>query len=274
MPTKKCMNITLPAPIQPLLNDYVHLLEKELPGFVTGLYLHGSIALGAFNIHLSDIDFIAFITRHPTTRDLASLRAIHQTITTNHPRWALEGSYLQWGDLGKLENTIAPFPFYHDTQFEEAGKFDVNSVTWWVLKHRGIALIGPESHTLPLEVDWDLLVTRMQENLNSYWMSFTRDPKRIAWFFTDFGIEWTVLGVLRQYYTFIEQDITSKTGAGEYALAHLPIKWHRLIREAIRIRKQANTSHDQSFYKSRGARALEAHTFLRYIIDSCNSLSK
>jgi hypothetical protein len=268
------MHATLPSPIQPLLDDYLRQLDQELPGFVTGFYLHGSIALGAFNIHHSDIDFIAFISRQPLAGDLASLRTIHQIITTNHPRWMLEGSYLQWDDLGKLEDAIAPTPFYHDSKFEEAGKFDVNSVTWWVLKHRGIALLGPECHTLPLGVDWDLLVTRMWENLNRYWMSFTCDPKRIAWLFTNFGIEWVVLGVLRQYYTFMEQEITSKTGAGEYALAHLPEEWHRLIREAIRIREQAKTSHDQSLYKSRGARALEAYIFLKYIINSCNALPK
>src|SRR5690606_30049075 len=93
------------------------------------------------------------------------------------------------------------------------------------------------------------------------------DPKRIAWLFTNFGIEWTVLGVLRQYYTFVEQEITSKRGAGEYALAHLPSKWHRLIREAIQIREQA---HD-SLYRSRAERAFEAYSFLRYIIRFCNA---
>jgi hypothetical protein len=247
----------------------LRLIESKLPGFLSGLYLHGSIALGAFNVHLSDIDFIAFTSRRCTATDLAVLRAIHQTVATNYPRWALEGSYLQWADLGQLEESISPAPVYHDGKLVEAAKFDVNAVTWWVLKQRGVTLLGPPAGALDFEVDWPLLIARMKRNLNSYWLSYTRKPERIAWLFTDYGIQWTVLGVLRQYYTFVEQDITSKVGAGEYALAHLPAQWHRLIREALRIREQTQPS----LYRCKAVRALAAYDFLSYLIRLSNQLA-
>jgi hypothetical protein len=89
----------------------------------------------------------------------------------------------------------------------------------------------------------------------------------MSWLLTDFGIQWAVLGVLRQYYTFREGDITSKTGAGEYALTHLPARWHRLIREAIHIREHTGACS----YGFQIFRAVEAWAFLKYVICLGNS---
>jgi hypothetical protein len=265
---RMCIDSRVPPQIRPLLDEYICALDKELPGFVTGLYLHGSIALDAFNEDLSDVDFIAFIHRLTTDDDFEKLTKIHQEIASRYPRWALEGSYLQWDNLGKLEDTTAPSPVHHDGKLERAQKFEVNSVTWWVLKNRGITLTGPPSETLDLDVNWDLLITRMKRNLNTYWAGFTKKPELIAWLYSDYGVQWVVLGVLRQYYSFVEGDITSKTGAGEYALTHLPSRWHRVIREAIRIRAQEHPS----LYKSRLVRAVDAYLFLKYVICTSNAL--
>jgi hypothetical protein len=262
------MDTRVPVSIRELLQAYMRLLETQLPGFVTGLYLYGSIALEAFDENLSDIDFVAFLSRCATPSDLEQLAAIHQTIANHYPRWLLEGTYLQWPELGQLEGQIAPSPIHHDNKFEASGNFDINLVNWWVIKNRGIALIGPQVDELHLLVDWDLLISQMRENLNTYWASYVHKPRRIVWLLTDYGVQWTVLGVLRQYYTFVAHDITSKVGAGDYALSHLPDKWHRIIREAIRIRQQETPS----FYTSKVRRAADNYNFLRYIIDSCNSL--
>ena len=263
----RAVDTRIPELIRPLLQAYMHLLETKLPGLVTGLYLHGSVALDAFNAAHSDIDFVALLNRRCSESDVESLEEIHCVIAASYPRWKLEGSYLQWQDLGQAERAIAPHPIYHDGELQQMGHFDVNWVTWWVLKNRGIALIGREPNELNFTVDWRHLITDMRQNLNTYWADFTTKPQRIVWLFSDYGIQWTVLGVLRQYYSFMEQDITSKTGAGEYALAHLPTGWHPLIREAIHLREQASGS----LYESRIIRALEAYNFLRYIIRLSNA---
>lgn len=262
------MDSRIPAHIEPLLHDFLSSLATELPGYVTGFYLHGSIALDAFNEHFSDIDFIALISRQSTEKDLAALQKIHQEIASRYPRWALEGSYLQWEYLGQMEETIAPSPVHHDNKFEPAQKFDVNSVTWWVLKNRGIALIGPQPQELDLVVDWDVLVAKMKQNLNTYWASFTKKPQRISWLYSDYGIQWVVLGVLRQYYTFVAHDITSKTEAGEFALSHMPSRRHRVIQEAIRIREQV----PDSLYSSKLVRAIDAYLLLHHVIRLSNQL--
>jgi hypothetical protein len=250
-----------------VLESYIRMMNDTLSGFLEGLYLHGSLALDAFEPRLSDIDFIAVTSRRSTPNDLAHLRMIHETLRRSYPRFPLEGSYLCWSDLGQLEDTIPPHPHIHDGVLHQSGYHDINGVTWCILKHRGIAVMGPPPEQLDIHIDWDDLVRKMRHNLHTYWASFTTHPQRMVWLLGDYGIQWTVLGVLRQLYTFREHDITSKTGAGVYGLEHLPQRWHPLIREALAIRAGEHTT----LYRSRFIRAIEAHGFLCVIIAAYRS---
>lgn len=263
------MNSRIPTIIQPLLADFLAQIEARLPDVLDGFYIHGSIALGAFNPRSSDIDFIALLKHAVTEAEFERLRQIHESITTRYPQWSFEGSYLQAADFGRTEPPASnPYPLHHDGKLELSMDFDQNAVTWWLLKHHGIMLTGKPVETLDLKVETDILVRWTKGNLNRYWATYTYKPSRMAWLLGDFGIQWAVLGVLRQYYTFMEHGITSKTGAGEYALTQLPARWHRLIREAINIREESGAS----VYKTKVGRALDALQFMRYIIHLCNTL--
>jgi hypothetical protein len=261
------MSTEVPPSVQQVLDEYIALVHDALPDLLAGMYLHGSLSLGAFDPRLSDIDFITITNRRCTATDIEALRVIHQTLLQRYPQAQLEGSYLQWHDLGRFEDTIPPHPHIHDGILRASGYHDINAVTWWILKHRGIAVVGPPAERLNIQVDWDDLIAKMHHNMNTYWASFTTDPQRMAWLLTDDGIQWAVLGVLRQFYTFRERAITSKTGAGIYGLGHTPRQWHRLIQEAIDIRAGAAAS----AYRLRIVRALVAYTFLQLIITAYNA---
>jgi hypothetical protein len=261
------MSTAIPQPVQLVLDDYMSLINEALPGLLAGLYLHGSVALGAFNPGLSDIDFISITSRRCTAADIESLRAVHHTVSQRYRHAQLEGSYLQWHDLGRFEDTMPPHPHIHDGIVRASGYHDINAVTWWILKHRGIAVYGPPPDQLGIQVDWDDLVAKMHHNLNSYWARFTSDPRRMAWLLADYGIQWAVLGVLRQFYAFREGAITSKQGAGIYGLEHTPRQWHQLIREAIDIRAGIG----RSSYRRRIVRAIAARAFLQLIIAACKA---
>jgi hypothetical protein len=250
-----------------VMDDYRAFMEADLPGFLSGLYIQGSIALGAFNPGQSDIDFVAVISRRATEDDIARLTAVHQKVATLYPTMPLEGSYLQPADLGKLEDAIEPAPYIHDGKLEPSGYHDINRVTWWILKNRAITLLGTDARDLGFQVDWDALYADTLKNLNSYWARYTDNPARIVWLLSDFGIQWTVLGVLRQYYTFKERSIISKIGAGDYALQHLPSEWHRLIQEAVNIRREGY----DSLYSLGVLRAIDCYRFLKWIIGECNA---
>jgi hypothetical protein len=188
-------------------------------------------------------------------------------LETLYPTMPLEGSYVQPSDLGKLEPDLEPCPYFHDGEVVASGFFDINRVTWWLLKNRGITLLGTAAHDLDFILDWDALALDTLQNLNEYWARYIDNPIKIIWLLSDFGIQWTVLGVLRQYYTFRERSIISKVGAGDYALHSLPIQWHRIIQEAIDIRQQRQ----RSLYSWRFLRAVDAYRFLKWIISECNA---
>jgi hypothetical protein len=261
------MTTHVPPSVQCVLDEYVRQLGESLPGFLEGLYLDGSLALGAFESHLSDIDFIVVASRRCTASDLARLHVIHETLKRTYSKYQLEGAYLCWNDLGQLEDSIPPHLHVHDGALHPSGYHDINHVTWWVLSWRGITVVGPPAELLDVHVDWNELVRAMHHNMHTYWASFTRRPQRIPWLLSDYGVQWAVLGVLRQFYTFHERDITSKISAGLYALDCLPAHWHRLIREAIRIRSRQRPS----LYRSRFRRATEAHHLLCAVLAACRN---
>ena len=259
------MTHRIPDSIRPLLQTYLDQLDQHLPDFAQAVYLHGSIALDAFDDQRSDIDFITVINRTATADDVQKLSTIHKTIAAQYPRWLFEGSYLQAADLGQAESAITPHPTHHDNVLNPAGHFDTNPVTWWLLKNKGIAIRGADPQTLPYSVDWNALLTDMHHNMNTYWASFTYQPSRMLRLLVNDGVSWAVLGVLRQYYTFKENDITSKVGAGQYALQHLPSKWHSIIQDALDIRE----GRQPSCYVSRFTRAYATVRFLKYVIGLC-----
>ena len=50
------------------------------------------------------------------------------------------------------------------------------------------------------------------------------------------GLQWLVLGVPQLHYTIATLAVTSKTGAGEYALGVVDRRWHPVIEVAIALR--------------------------------------
>ncbi len=263
------MSAEIPEAIKPLVDAYIATIETELPGFMSAFYLHGSIALGDFHPRSSDIDFVTVISRQSTAHDLESLKCIHHTLKRKYPQGKLSGSYLQARDLGQANANIQPHPHYDNGVVRVSGFQEMAFVTWWTLKYHGLALVGPELHALHIAQDWDEFIVATRENMSSYWVRFTREPVHMAWLLWDYGIQWAVLGVLRQFYTLNERYIASKTRAGEYGLAQLPARWHRIIQEALSIRNQSEIR--SSLYGSRLNRAVDALRFLRFLIDLCNT---
>lgn len=259
----------IPELVRPIVRDYIRLTEKRLLGLIDGSYLIGSIALGEFNEYLSDIDFVTILNRRATPVDIEHLRKIHQTLENSYPRWKMSGSYVQHSDLGKLEQQLMPHPHFHDGVLHPVAQHGLNAVIWWELKHCGITVLGADPRNLPIDVNWDLLIEEMRANLNSYWRSWTRHPWRVMALYTDWGIQWAVLGILRQFYTFRENSITTKIKAGEYALRCLPNNWHPLIQDAIHIRQGKK----DLAYRFRFGRMIHAVNFLKYVIHCCNSNS-
>lgn len=262
----------MPVSVQTVLNEYIALLHERLPNTLEGLYLQGSIALNAYVNNSSDIDFITVINRRLSEGEVRILSEIHKTIASKHQKPEMDGVYVMWKDIGKLEADDNNYPYYNEGTLGYGAYF--NSITWWILKTNGISIIGPEPSTLKFEIDSQHLVSYVIENMNTYWAGRVQrienamDNKLYPLTSEiDDEIEWSVLGLLRQYYTLKEHSIISKLGAGEYALLHMPMEWHPIIKEAINIRKGVKIK----IFTSDEERINMTLQFSKYIIQYCNS---
>jgi hypothetical protein len=260
------MDLRIPTILHPLLQEHTDSIKQDMPGQVAAVYLEGSIALGEFNPRWSDIDFITVLNGRATTDEFRKILRIHRKAESQYPSWKMSGMYSQVQDLGCQNGPKEPFPTYHDGKLNWTDRFELGLVTWWILKNHGIALFGLPPLSLDITVNMEDLIQLQQKNLNTYWATWKTRPGRIGTLTTNWGVQWTVLGVLRQFYTIHEQQITSKIGAGEYALSCLPECWHLIIREAIAIGQTPNLS----YYWSRIKRAFDAIHFLKTMIQSCN----
>ncbi|MEK5038372.1 aminoglycoside adenylyltransferase domain-containing protein [Sporosarcina sp. FSL K6-3457] len=264
--------LELPVNVKIVLDEYITLFHALLPNTLEGFYLQGSIALDAYVEDSSDIDFIAIINRRLSEGEAEILAEIHSAIVSTYPRPEMDGVYMMWADIGKLEADDNNYLYYNGGQLSYGAYF--NAITWWILKKHGISMIGPQPTVLNFEIEPQHLVEYVVENMKTYWAGriekIEQAMENMLQFTTeeiDVEIEWSVLGILRQYYTLKEHAIISKLGAGEYALLHIPAEWHPIIQEAIDIRKGVK----RDSFASDEQRMDKTVRFLKYVIGYCNS---
>ncbi len=256
----------IPDSIQKVLTLFIDKCNKELPGLLEGMYLHGSIAIDAYLEGQSDIDFVAVTSRKLTSDDAARLKDIHLNLAETCKKPQLDGLYVQ------SSNLAAEGYFYNEGTFGKAGHD--TPVTWWLLKNKGITILGPAANELLIDVTTEDLTVYVRKNMNDYWATRVaameqRKEELIAYPVqqVETEMEWTVLGLLRQFYTLEEEDIISKLAAGEYGLRELGTKWHKLIQEAINIR-QGNPERNFTKNEERVHATIE---FAKELISSCSS---
>ncbi|WP_237665060.1 GNAT family N-acetyltransferase [Sutcliffiella horikoshii] len=226
----------IPESVQKVLALYIDKCNQALPGLLEGLYLHGSLAIGAYIEGESDVDFVAVTSRKLTNKEAALLKDIHlnHAETCKHPQ--LDGIYAQ------SSNLAGEGYFYNEGTFGKA-VHDI-PVTWWLLKNKGITILGQAASELPINVTTENLTAYVRKNMNDYWATRISAMEQKQDQLINYPVkhieaemEWTVLGLLRQFYTLKEENIISKLAAGEYGLREFEPKWHGLIQEAINIRQ-------------------------------------
>jgi hypothetical protein len=212
---------------------YLALADRHAPGLVEGLYLQGSVALGDYRPGRSDIDFVAVTGRAP---DMEALRAIHHDLRLGRRRPFFDGLYVCWDDLRRDPAQVAAGPAVHEWRLESASRFERQLVTWHVLAQAGVPVRGPAVASLGVHADWPALAAATRRNLDEYWVPWTRRRARGLVGLTAWATTWGVLGIARLRHTLAAGRVTSKTEAAAFALDAYEPRWHRVVREALRIR--------------------------------------
>ncbi|GAA0471168.1 hypothetical protein Ade02nite_34500 [Paractinoplanes deccanensis] len=221
--------------IEEVTHRYLALADERLPGFVTGLYVVGSAAIGAWQPGVSDVDTVVLTSREAAEKDLAVLAEIH----TEMGRPYFDGVYLSPALAAVWPDDRRPVPF------AVSGKLvtdrpcgELTPVVWLVLQRYGIAIRGAADPGV--RVDLGNLRLYLLDNLRTFWRN---QAAQIDEYLAGGGDEpldpeivtFHVLGPARLHYTLAHGDIVSKSGAGDY-LARLFPEYAGLAARAVRWR--------------------------------------
>ncbi|MFJ8101177.1 aminoglycoside adenylyltransferase domain-containing protein [Lysinibacillus sp. NPDC096212] len=258
--------------VQKILNEYTTLFQNKIPDTLEGFYLHGSIALNAYINGSSDIDFIAVVNRSLTEEDAKVISALHKELNRKYKNTGMDGCYLLVEDIGKKQSEVNGCLNVNEGKTNWSNDH-INPITWWILKNKGITILGADVATYNFSVDERVLDDYVLENMNSYWSSRLEKIKKYKAFLipknlVDSEVEWSITGVLRQFYTLQEHDIVSKVDACKYATHHLPEEYHNIINEAISIREGSN----KRYCNSKKQRIDDTIQCMDYILKQCNSV--
>lgn len=226
-----------PTEVRTVCETYLSMVDEELPGVVEGLYLHGSVGFGEWHDGRSDIDFVAVTRERPTPPDVARLDRVHERLGETFPTPPYDGFYATWDDLARPADDCPDVPCILAGEFRDAWRFDVNPVTWHELAWHGHTVRGPEVADVDVWTDRAVLRAYSHDNLGTYW---AEQARALAQFPSEAGrpdiVAWCVLGIPRLHHLLATGRLTSKDGAGRYAVDTFGEEWRILVAEALSYR--------------------------------------
>ena len=252
----------LPVEVQQLMEQYIAELKEIFSDEkIVGVYIYGSIALGAFHIETSDVDFVTVISDSMNEAEKQQIVELHKKRSESTLGKRMDGMYIPLADLGKYNDEMNEYVYCAEGK-ADSGYWDINAVTWWTLKNQGITVIGKEAEDLPFQIKWDDVVNTMKYNVEHYWLE---KAKRPYLFFIEEWVESAVVTMGRILYTLDHKTIVSKDRGLQYMLELYSHKWEPLLREVERIRHNPGEKRKLSSWR----RADMTKRYLLCLIEEC-----
>jgi hypothetical protein len=230
------MGVRLPPTVGREIESYLSAADGALPGFVECLYVTGSIALGDYWPAISDVDLVAVCTESPRESQFEALSTLHRPSRPN-----IDVLYVTRGELTRDPRGLSPAHSIEGA-FKPEGAFNANPVTWRQLSTAALPIRGPRLSGAEVWFEADALRRWNLANLENYWVDWLQWWRGVeptdARVRNEYGLQWLVLGVPRLHYTIATLGVTSKTGAGLYALDILESGWHTVIETAMALRAE------------------------------------
>jgi hypothetical protein len=195
------------------LDDVIdEAVQQLLDGFVTSLrqiaaveavWLHGSLALGDFQVGRSDLDVVAVVSSPPP----AAVADLHRRLIATSPlAGKLHCSYLVASELAD--------PAIRHATFAQGRYFDrpVTPVTRRELALSNVSLYGPPPSSLLPPTSDDELFAFIRRDLHDFWLPVAR--KRRPWY-ADIWVDLSLVTIARAYVTLTTGELITKRAALE-----------------------------------------------------------
>jgi hypothetical protein len=276
------------ADLNLVLQWWLGRLQAVLGDNLVGAYLHGSFAVGDFD-EASDVDFLVVLREDMPSAEMDRIHALHRMLCTLSSPWArsFEGSYAPAAVLRRLSTDprdapgeprvdgqrepgswrpgpyAYPFWFVSEDEPPLRREYDNCQLVRWVLRHKGVRLLGPPPATLVDPVSAADLRREMAEMLACNRARLSGD---LSWFSTDYGQASGVLVFARALETLATGEVRSKRSALAFAQARLEPRWSGLVRAAFKVRSERSAHPEAS--RPADARAIaETLAFLDWAVE-------
>ena len=219
-----------------VLQRFVAGVQNALGSKFLGAYLVGSLATGDFDLD-SDVDFLILTNAELSDAEVRSLQTTHVDIHALgcYPAQHLEGSYISTHLLNRTD-LVGVEPLWFVDNGSTSLERSIHDNRWhvrWILRERGITIIGPDPKTLMRPVPTGALrseaIAAIQA-LKSHFVAEIDQP--VGWFNTRFGQSFAVLTCCRMLYTCKSGTVQSKLSGVKWAEQSLDPAWCELIRKA------------------------------------------
>lgn len=218
---------------QGILDGIVDQSRQIFGEELAGIYLHGSMAMGCFNPHKSDIDLLIVIRDHIT--DAQKLQFMNYIVEMNK---VAPGKGIELSIVKKefCEHFIYPTPFElhfskaHLQWFTENPEDYIHKMNgedkdlaahFKIIKNYGIVLYGAEIDEVFADVPRNDYLDSIWNDIEGAEEDILEDPVYI------------ILNLCRVA-AFLKNDLVlSKKQGGEWAIENLPSKYHPLISGAL-----------------------------------------
>lgn len=186
---------------------------------------------------------MAVTAERPSPTTVGVLRDVHAQIGGADSLPPYDGFYVTWTDLARPSYDCPDVPCVLEGDWRDEGRFDVNPVTWHELAWHGVRVRGPEPEDLDVWTDIRALREHTHDNLQSYWTARIAElrgsPEKAACLDV---AAWFALGLPRLHHVLATDRLTSKDGAGRYAVQTFGERWRPVVTEALAFRSAGQST--------------------------------
>lgn len=218
---------------QKLISEFTVMSKVIMGSNLTGIYLHGSMAMKCFNPEKSDIDLLIVIENDITNEQ--KMEFMKQVVLLNEQA-PVKGLELSIVKRNYCKPFVYPTPFelhfspMHLTWFRDSPENYVETMKgidkdlaahFTIINRYGIVLYGEKIENVFGEV-------MKKDYIDSLWYDVEHARDNIA----DDPMYMTLN--LCRVMAFLKEDLClSKQQGGEWGLVHMPEEYHSLIRQAL-----------------------------------------
>jgi Domain of unknown function (DUF4111)/Nucleotidyltransferase domain len=222
------------ADVDAVLAELLVGVRGTLGPQLVGVYLDGSLAIGDFSEHSSDIDVLVVTEETLSDEVITALGTMHARLATRTSKWAreLEVSYIPRRALRRFDPDDNCHP--HIERLSDQLATEVHERDWvihrYVVREHGVTLAGPDPRTLIDPIDAEDLRHAVVSLLHGWWMPA---PTCRRWLNNPFYRSYAVLTMCRMRYTLQYGAVVSKPIAARWAQTALDAWWTPLIQAAL-----------------------------------------